>query len=495
MRLKVKDLDISGGKHYVVVMDEITAAMEGIHASGRVKLANHKSDIIAVVDIADKGVFKRDEIGLFNEVAEALNVKTGDEVTLTPVSQPKSVKFIKKKMDGLELKNNEINEIVKDIVENHLSQVEMSAFVTAAYTRELTMDETHSLTKSVVKNGKQLSFGKGVIADKHCIGGISGNRTTMILVPIIASLGLKIPKTSSRSITSPSGTADTMEVLAPVEMSIKKIKKVVQKAGGCIVWGGAMNLAAADDKLISVRHPLALDPLGLMLASIMAKKKAAGSNHTIIDIPLGVGAKTKNIGEAKFLARQFEELGERLSIKTKVLITDGNKPIGRGIGPSLEARDVLWTLDCDPRAPIDLRDKSLYLAGELLELCGKASPGEGLGLARRELESGRALKKFWEIVKLQGGKKINPESLKPGKYTHDFKASKSGTIMFLNDDLISRIARLAGAPLDKKAGIYLYKNVDDYVKKGQPILTIHSENKRLLKDAESAITKELVNIK
>jgi len=495
MRFKVKDLGISGGGHLIVVMDEVTAALEGVHVSSRVNIANHKKDIVAVVDLADKGVMGRYELGLFNEVLEELGVKDGDEIDITLVSQPPSVEFIKKKLDGIELTSSEIKEIIDDIVGNELSQVEMSAFVTATYTRGLTMNETYHLTKSVVDSGYKLSFGKGIIADKHCVGGISGNRTTLIVVPIIASLGLTIPKTSSRSITSPSGTADTMEVLAPVELTMSKIKSVVKKAGGCIVWGGAMNLAAADDKLISVRHPLALDPLGLMLASIMAKKKAVGSTHVIIDIPLGLGAKTKNIGEAKFLGRQFEELGSRLGIKTKVLITEGDKPIGNGIGPVLEARDVLWILTDDPRAPVDLRDKSLYLAGELLELCGKADPGEGIELARETLDSGRALEKFKEIVKLQGGKWVNADSLKPGEFSFDVKAPRNGVIKLLNDDLISSIARQAGAPLDKGAGIYLHKAVDDYVREGQTVLTVYAESEQLLNDAKKKCTPELFVIK
>ncbi len=494
MRFKVRDLDISGGGHLVVVMNEQVAAQEGIHVSSRVKLTKGYRSVIAVVDLADDGKTDRYEIGLFNEVVKKLRVKTGDEVKLTPMSQPASVSYIKKKLDGVELTRKELNEIIKDIVKNKLSQVEMSAFVTACYTRNLTMNETHALTMSVVRNGKTINFGKKIILDKHCIGGISGNRTTMIIVPIIASLGLTIPKTSSRSITSPSGTADTMEVLAPVALTIKRIKKVVKKTGGCIVWGGAMNLAAADDKLISVRHPLALDPLGLMLASIMAKKKAVNSNHVIIDIPLGIGAKTKTIGEAKYLARQFEELGSKLGMKIKVVITEGNNPIGKGIGPVLEARDVLWVLKNDPRGPIDLREKSLYLAGQLLELSGKAMTGEGLKMAREALDNGKALAKFKEIIKEQGGRWIEPEELKTGKYQHEIKAKRKGILKSYNDDLIASLAKMAGAPLDKGAGVYLHKNIDEPVKKNETIITIYSENKRSLEDAVNRFKKDLFTI-
>ncbi len=483
MRFRVKDLNISGGKHLVAVMNEDVACIEGVHVSSRVKLINGRKNLTVVVDLADRDVLDRNEIGLFNEVMDKLGVKDGDEIEVKVTSQPLSVQYIKKKLDGLELKKNEINEIIKDVVNNRLSEVEMSAFVTACYTRNLTMDETYHLTRSVVNNGKKIKFNDKIILDKHCIGGISGNRTTMLIVPIIAALGLKIPKTSSRSITSPSGTADTMEVLAPVTLTTRKIKSVVNKCGGCIAWGGAINLAAADDKLISVRHPLALDPLGLMLASIMAKKHSVSSNHVLIDIPLGFGAKTKTIGEAKYLARQFTELGERLGMKVKVVITEGNYPIGRGIGPVLEARDVLWVLKNDPRGPADLRNKALYLAGELIELAGKSRVGGGLAVAKEVLDDGRALRKFKEIIKLQGGKWVEPDELKPAPHKAVIKASKSGVIVDISDDIVSKVARLAGAPIDKGAGIYLNKVVGDLVKKGEPVLTIYSESERLLSEA------------
>ncbi len=484
MQFKARDLDISGGKFYIVVIDERTAAQEGIHASGRVRITFRNKSLIAIVDISDEGVLGRYEIGLFNEVAEKLGVKTGDVVNVIPISQPKSVEYIKKKLDGLELNSKEIDSIIKDVVSNKLSQVEMSAFVTACYTRELTMKETYYLTKSVVSNGKKIKF-RGLVADKHCVGGISGNRTTMILVPIIASLGIKIPKTSSRSITSPAGTADTMEVLAPVELSLRKIKSVVKKTNGCIVWGGAINLAAADDKLISVRHPLSLDPLGLMLASIMAKKKSVSSNHVIIDIPLGIAAKTKTIGEAKYLSRQFIELGNMLNMKVRVVITEGNSPIGKGIGPALEARDILRILERRSDAPQDLKEKALYLAGQLLELCGAADINKGREIARRVLESGEALTKFFEIVKAQGGKEISSEDIIIGKYSKTFYSPKTGRVSFINDDEIARIAKLAGAPTDKGAGIYLHKSVGEYASKSEPLFTIYAESQRLLEEATS----------
>jgi len=492
MRLKVRDLNISGGSFDIVVINQDTASSLDIHASSRLRLTSGRRSVVAVVDLAEPNVLKRGEIGLFTEVYEKLKVKDGDFVNVFAVPQPESVEYIKKKLDGLELNSNEIKSIIKDIVKNHLSQVEMSAFVTACYTRRLTMDETYYLTKAIVDTGETIKFKDEVILDKHCIGGISGNRTTMIVVPIIASFGVKIPKTSSRSITSPAGTADTMEILAPVELSVKKIRQVVTKANGCIVWGGNINLAAADDKLISVRHPLALDPVGLMLARKKKKKAAVGSTHVLVDIPLGAGAKIKDLGEAKFLGMQFIELGKRLGIKVKPIISDGSKPIGKGIGPVLEARDVLSVLRNEIGAPTDLYNKSLRLAAELLEFSGVVPVGEGFHIAKDILDSGRAYETMKQIIKLQGGDPdISPSALRPGKYEYALYSPKTGKIKFMNDDLVSKIARMAGAPKSKKAGVYLHKNAGDFVKRGQEVLTIYSESEDLLKNAKDVIRKDL----
>ncbi len=375
--------------------------------------------------------------------------------------------------------------ILKKLIDSDLSFIEIKDVVPFNYAGKYVYDLK-------MKKYHRFVAGKGPMLIHNCIGGISGNRTTMIVVPIIASFGVKIPKTSSRSITSPAGTADTMEILAPVELSVKKIRQVVTKANGCIVWGGNINLAAADDKLISVRHPLALDPVGLMLASIMAKKAAVGSTHVLVDIPLGAGAKIKDLGEAKFLGMQFIELGKRLGIKVKPIISDGSKPIGKGIGPVLEARDVLSVLRNEIGAPTDLYNKSLRLAAELLEFSGVVPVGEGFHIAKDILDSGRAYETMKQIIKLQGGDPdISPSALRPGKYEYALYSPKTGKIKFMNDDLVSKIARMAGAPKSKKAGVYLHKNAGDFVKRGQEVLTIYSESEDLLKNAKDVIRKDL----
>jgi AMP phosphorylase len=344
-KLTVKKIDVETGGMPVISLNEEFTKANDISPMDRVLIKTSKGRVlVAAVDTSEE-LIQPSEIGFFEDVWKRLKSNNGDLVTVTPVLKPESVKYIRKKMDKEELFDEEIHAIVKDIVDDRLLDVEMASFVSAAYMEGLSISETSALTKSIVETGGRLKLKKKRVLDKHCIGGVPGNRTTMIVVPIIASLGLMIPKTSSRSITSPAGTADTMETLACVSFSISELTEIVKKTKGCIVWGGAINLAAADDKLIRVRHPLSLDPEGMMLASIMAKKIAVGATHVVFDLPVGAQAKLQYLGEARHLQREFRKLGEKFKLNIDTVITDGNEPIGNGIGPNLEARDVLKVLN------------------------------------------------------------------------------------------------------------------------------------------------------
>jgi AMP phosphorylase len=304
----------------------------------------------------------------------------------------------------------------------------------------------------------------------------------MIVVPIVAAAGLTMPKTSSRAITSPAGTADTMEVLAKVEFDINQLKEIVASAGGCIVWGGAVKLAPADDKIIHVEYPLSIDPEGQVLASVMAKKKSIDADYLVVDIPVGKGAKIEDMNEAQQLASKFIELGRRLDIKTECLVTDGSAPIGRGIGPALEARDVLEVLSGN--GPTDLANKSIELAGVLFELCGKVPKGGGMKYASEILSTGKAEKKMRDIIKAQcGDHNIKASDIKIGKHSFDVLSTTKGRIRLIDNKLISRVARAAGAPKDKGAGVYLHAVVGDEVEVGQKLFTIYSEVKDKLDDA------------
>ncbi len=490
MKLKVKDIDIATGWPLVAVLNELDALKLDLHYEDRLKIKKGRKSVIAIIDITEsKKVVPTGQIGLYEEVLTKLNAKSGNFVDVSLVEKPVSIQYIKRKLKGKKLGYKEIYKIIDDINNNRLSEIEITYFVSACYTKGLDLDETVSLTKAMINTGGILKLNKYPVMDMHCIGGVAGNRTTMVVVPIVAAAGLTIPKTSSRSITSPSGTADTMEVLCNVCFSIKEIKNIIKKTNACLIWGGSVNLAPADDKIIRIEHPLSLDPEGQLLASILAKKKSVSATHLLIDIPVGKGAKIESRKKALYLKRLFESISKKLGIKIRVVIIDGSQPIGNGIGPELEARDVMWVLENDLRQPLDLKEKSIKMAGLLLEMGGKAKKGAGTKKALKILNSGAAYRKMMQIIRAQCGKKIKADDIKIGKFRYNFRAKKSGVVTHIDNDSISKIARAAGAPLDKGAGIYLHKHVKDSVKKGDKIFTVYAKNKQKLGYAVNVLRK------
>ncbi len=487
MKLKIKILQIATKGPFIGILNEKDINDLGIKPLDRIEIKNKKSLIISVDEALGKKGIEQGEIGVFIDVADELSLKDNEIIEVFPTQIPKSLDYIKKKLDNNELNEKEIDQIIKDLLSNILTEVEATYFVSACYINGMTLNESAYLTKAIVNNSGKLKFNKKIIADKHSIGGIPNNRTTMIVVPIIAAAGFIIPKTSTRSITSPAGTSDCVEVLAPVSFSKDKIMEIVNKTNGCMVWGGALDLASADDKLIKLEKVLNIDPEGFLLASILAKKLSAGSTHVLIDIPIGREAKFKSIKKAEDLSKKFIILGKKLNLKIKVIITNGDQPIGNGVGPALEAIDVLKVLQNN--GPEDLSKKSVYMAGLLLEMVGVKNGGKK---ASEILESGLAYKKMQEIIKAQGGNpNIKPEDISLGKYTFDYKSKKSGRIKIISNRLVSKIAKIAGAPYDKGAGIYLYKKVNDKVIKREILFKIYAEDKYKL---DYVIKEDLDNI-
>ena len=482
MKLKVKDMDIATGGVLIAILNIEDAKRFDLYPEDRITIRKGKKITTAVVDIAEsRKAVPPGKIGLFEEVLDKLHSKQEDIVKIDIQEKPKSIAFIKKKLDGYTLTAKETNTIVKHIVQGRLTDIELAYYIAATYTKDMELGEITALTKAMVENGGHLKFKKQFIIDKHCTGGVPGNRTTMIIVPILAAAGLTIPKTSSRSITSPAGTADTMEVLAPVALNLEKIRKVVKKTNGCIVWGGAVDLAAADDKMIRVRHSLSIDPEGMLLSSILAKKAAVGSTHVLVDVPLGKDTKIKTKKEALHLKRMFVKIGKRLGMKVKVIITDGTEPIGNGAGPVLEARDSLYILKRHPKRPLDLEKKGVAMAATIMQMVGIRNAKKK---AQQILDSGLAYEKMKQIIKAQGGNpNIDPGKMRLGKYSYTYKSPRAGTIMDIDNITIAKMARIAGAPRDKEAGLYLYKHERQKVKKGEPIFTIYSDNRVKLRYA------------
>ncbi|MBI2148617.1 AMP phosphorylase [Candidatus Woesearchaeota archaeon] len=475
MKFKAKILNIATKGPLIAILNKIDVQTLSLIALDRIRIKKKDKSKVVAIDIAyGKKEVMPGEIGLFLDIADELGIKERDEIEIFLEAKPESLQYIKKKLDKKELNKYEIDKIIKDLLANKLTEVEVTYFTAACYINKMTLEESAYLAEAIVNNGGKLKFNKKIIVGKHCIGGLSGNRTTPIVVSIVAAAGITIPKTSTRSITSPAGTADCFEVLAPVSHSKEKIIDIVKKTNGCMVWGGTLDLASADDKLIQLEKPLSLDPEGFLLASILAKKSAEDCTHVLIDIPIGPEAKIKEKKEAKNLSEKFIKLGKKLNIKIKTIITDGSQPIGNGIGPALEAKDVLLIIK-NKNCPKDLKKKSLYMAGIIFEMVGYKN---GNKKALEILESGKAYKKLQEIIKEQGGNpNIQPEDIKIGEYKYTFKSHKNGKIKHISNALVTRIAKSAGAPNDKGAGVYLHKKVGDKVNTNEQLFTIYAESK------------------
>ncbi|MBU0532890.1 AMP phosphorylase [Candidatus Micrarchaeota archaeon] len=486
---KVKTMDIYTGRN-IIVLNKDEAKEHDIYAGYRTKLNFRNKSVIAIVDVSDE-IVRPGEVGVFRDLAKEHKLKNGEKISIVHMDRPESIGYIKKKLDKETLSEYEVKTIVSDIMMDRLSEIETAAWISGAYINGLSDDEIIALAHATVESGDRLDLGKkGPVLDKHCIGGVAGNRTTMVIVPLIAAAGLYIPKTSSRSITSASGTADTMEVLANVTFTIDELKEIVLKAKGAIVWGGGMELAPVDDKLIRIRHPLSLDPEGMLLASILGKKKSVGAQHVVIDIPVGRGVKVPYIERGNHLAKHFLSVGNKMGMNIEALITDGAEPVGHGIGPALECIDVLEVLEGKGKGPDDLRHKSLLMTGKLLELCGKVRKNDGYRVAQDILDSGKALKKFREIIELQDGDpKVKASDIEVGQYKHAVTSKVGGSIFHIDNKTMAKIARIAGSPRDRGAGVLIHKFRGDRVERGERLFTIYAESEAKLDFALKALEK------
>ncbi|MBU0498754.1 MAG: thymidine phosphorylase family protein [Gammaproteobacteria bacterium] len=448
---------------------------EGFQALSKIEIhkAGDGPPVIAVLNVVgDPAIIALGELGLSEQVFAQMGLPEGSAVRICHAALPGSLAAVHRKIGGDRLTQSDYREIAKDIVENRYSRIELSAFLVSCAETGMEREEVLYLTRAMVETGSHLDWGEPLVVDKHCIGGIPGNRTTPLVVSIVAAHGMLFPKTSSRAITSPAGTADTMEVLARVDLAPEEMQKVVRCERGCLTWGGTARLAPMDDILISVERPLSLDSPGQMVASILSKKIAAGATRLLIDIPLGPTAKVRSRAEAMRLRKLFEYVGDAMGLFLEVVITDGSQPIGRGIGPVLEVRDLMQVLRRDPKAPLDLREKALQLAGRILEFDPDVRGGSGYAIARDILDSGRALAKLEAIIQAQGA---NTEMALPGRLHHPVEAAKAGWVTVIDNLQLARIARLAGAPMDKGAGVDLHRKLGDRVRKGEPLYSIHAE--------------------
>jgi len=463
---------------------------EGFKALSKIEIRTNGHSILATLNVVDdESIVACGELGLSRAALLQLDAEEGQAAAVAQAEPPASIGALHRKLDGERMRAEDFQAIVHDIAEHRYSKIELTAFVVACNRDELDREEVFFLTEAMINVGRHLNWHESLVVDKHCIGGIPGNRTSMLIVPIVAAHGMLCPKTSSRAITSPAGTADTMEVLANVELPVEHLQDIVRTHRGCLAWGGTANLSPADDVLISVERPLSLDSPGQMVASILSKKVSAGSSHLVLDIPIGPTAKVRSMPEAQRLRRLFEYVARRMKLSLDVVITDGRQPIGNGIGPVLEARDVMQVLENDPRAPMDLRQKALRLAGRLIECDPDVRGGDGFAIARDILDSGRALTKMNDIIQAQGSKSFDHNQPELGVLTFEIVASTAGFVTGIDNLQLARIAGLAGAPKVPKAGVDLLCKLGDEVQAGQALYRVHASYGADLEFARQACTR------
>lgn len=445
---------------------------EGLAPRSQVLVSANGREVYALLYQTDDPRAPLDQVALSEAAWEALGIKEGAPVRVRHAPLPASLGHVRRRLRGQRLDAADFTAIVGDAVRGRYTDVQLAAFLAATATLPLDVQEIIHLTRAMVEAGRRLSWPGRPVVDKHCVGGLPGNRTTPIVVAIAAANGLVMPKTSSRAITSPAGTADTMATLTPVALDADTLHRVVERHGGCLAWGGAMRLSPADDLFVRIGRELDIDTEGQMIASILSKKIAAGATHVVIDIPVGPTAKVRNHDEAAHLAACMKQVADHFGLHLRCLFTDGSQPVGRGIGPALEARDVLAVLQGAADAPADLRERATLVAGAVLEIGGAAGPGQGQALALRTLEDGRAWARFQAICLAQGGLFTPPRAT----YVETLAAPIPGTVTAIDNRRLSRLAKLAGAPQSPAAGVRLQVRLGDAVRAGQPLLQLHAQS-------------------
>jgi len=478
MKYKIKEINVDAGE-FTVILNDRDAKDMGVRSLDRVKVIANENTITAIIETTTS-VVEEGEIGVLCKAFDKLGVSGNEDVEVIPTSRPRSVELIKKKIEGSALTSDEIRDIITDISRHNLSDIELTAYVMANRLNGMTLDETSYLTRAMVETGDTIELGRSPVFDFHSIGGAPGNKITLIVVPIVAAAGLYIPKTSSRAISSACGTADIFETIARVSLEIDEIKRITEEIGGVIAWGGNVNFAPADDIIIRVEYPLSIDPYSQLIASVMAKKKAVGADYFLLDIPTGPGTKVENYELAHKYANDFIEIGRRLDMKVECAITYGGQPLGRNIGPKLEAREAMMILEGKIESS-SVTEKAVSMAGILFEMAGMSN---GKQRARDILESGQALAKMRQILQAQDGDpNLKSGDIQPGQFRAVITADQDGYVTFLDNKKLVRLARTAGSPRDHGAGLVFLKKRGDRIEKDQPMFEIYGDNERKVNEA------------
>lgn len=480
---KVQLLDIKDGERLIVLLNPKQAMAFGINLNNKVQLTKANGEYI-VADVSLSEAVLEGSVAICADISEKLNFENNELIAVSLAeSSSTSYEAIRKKMKGETISYDEMFAIIKDISENKLDDTMMTYYVASSFFYPTTDEEMYQTAKAMAECGVMFKYPKGeIIADKHCIGGVPWNETTMILIPLIASLGIKIPKNFSKSITSPAATGECVNVLMNINFNKEGIEKLVKDQNCCLVRWGGLDLAPADDKLIKVQYPLSMQSRAKVVSSIMAKKYAMGVTHSLIDIPVGPTAKVSSMKEAKDWKKKFEYVGKKLWMKMSVQITEANEVIGNGVGAVMQVREVLRILQQHPERAMDLESKVIFLASKIIEEVGLEKGKEAVKLATHQLISWAAWEKMQEIIKAQGGNpEVNSESLPLWAHTFDVIAEKDWVLKMIDLHDINAVCRKLGCPVIDQAGLYLYKKTGDKIKKGEVICKLYAQDEVKLK--------------
>ncbi len=485
---KIVSFDIQNWNGHIVMLNTEQASQYWIKDNDKISLIRKNEEFVVDVSLTDSYV-QANEIGVTKDFMDEYPVMEWDTVIVSFVkNNPLSMQAIRKKMLWKKITDEEIDAIIEDIKDNKIHDLVLAYYVATSFFYKSDEHELAYTTKATAYTWDMYRF-PGIVAWKYCIWWVAGNETTMIVIPILASLWITVPKTFSKAITSPAATGECVNVLMDIEFDKQEVIRLTDKVWACLVWNEKLNLAPVNDKIIKVSAPLWMEPYARMISSIMAKNYAMGINHCLIDIPMWPTAKVATTKDAKRVAKRFREIGEYLWIKMDVEITDGSQPVGKWIWACLQAREAIRILQQYKTRSEDLEKKAVFLACKILILCGMASNMKSAEkLVKSQLENWEAWKKMQEIIKAQNWEpNIKSEDIQLGKFSHDIVAEKDCVISNVDMRHLNTMVRWLWAPKEYQAWIYLHKKLWDKVKKWEVIYTMYSPSANklnLVKDVQ-----------
>ena len=478
---KVILFDIQNWNWHIVMLNAEQASDYWIKDDDKISLIRKWEEFVVDVVLSDKYV-QANEIWVTNDFLEEYPIMEWDTVLVSFVkNNPLSMQAIRKKLLWKKITDEEIDAIIEDIKDNKIPDLVLAYYVATSFFYKSDVHELSYTTKATAYSWDMYRF-PWIVAGKYCIGWVPGNETTLIVIPILASLWITAPKSFSKAITSPAATGECVNVLMDIEFDKQEVIRITDKVWACLVWNEKLNLAPVNDRIIKVSSPVGIEPYARMISSIMAKNYAMWINHCLIDIPMWPTAKVATTRDAKRVAKRFKEVWEYLWIKMDVQVTDWRQPIGRWIWACLQAREALRILQQYKDRSKDLEDKGIFLASKLLLLCWAADNIENAQkLAIAQLKNWEARKKLQEIIKAQNwNPNIKSEDIELGKHSYDVVATKNCVIKNVDMKLLNTMVRWLGAPKEYKAWIYLNKKVLDKVRKWEVIYTMYSPSENTI---------------